>query len=169
MIVLNKSYDAKKEKNEKLAFLNNPITRPFALVENQNDNEVKESEPMQSLATASRLANIQRSDNENVQESNKIEQFSSKEGDNEKTSKSNIIVDFENLNDDIGDQGQLKDDSIYDNRSSQNLSKDIEFKDSLTFRPEGMLKTPQDISNTPVSFGGANMLHSKKNEHEYDE
>ena len=37
-IELSKQYDIKKEQNEKLSFLNNPITRPFALVEEPVQN-----------------------------------------------------------------------------------------------------------------------------------
>ena len=170
-IGLNKQYDLKKEQNEKLSFLSNPITRPFALVENP-ENKPNCNEPEYSLATASRLADIKRSDDyDNNQKKDKISITPENIEDRETINgqKKNIVVDFDNLNDDVEYHPQHKDESISDNRSSQHTSNHMDMRDSLTFKPEGMLKVPhQDASNTPMSFGAC-VFETRKNEHdEYD-
>uniref|UniRef100_A0A7S3J8G1 Uncharacterized protein n=1 Tax=Euplotes harpa TaxID=151035 RepID=A0A7S3J8G1_9SPIT len=166
---LNRKYDPKQPPNEKLSFLTNMFTRPCALVEDPAVGYKSEEEPSLSLATASRLANITRND-ENDDEKDVVPQFSTKniEAPSKiRNSARNINVDFENLNDEVKDQGQSRDNSISDLRSSQNYSREVESKDSLTFKPEGVLHaTPHEPKNYPMSFGTDAFI--SKGHHDYD-
>lgn len=161
---IKKRYYEKREKNEKLSFLSNPITRPCGFVEYDDKPHKSDEEPAMSLATASRIANITK-DNEDDRESFAKMEVAKQEAE-EKANKSNakIEVDFKNLDDSVVEQGQTKHDlsyeKSYENRSSNNFSKDMDGKDSLTFKPEGFLKAAHpDPQCTPMSFGG-NILNS---------
>lgn len=135
-----------RKENDKLSFLKNPITRPACYVGEDEDNN-KEEQPAYSMATASKLANITPKTEDDDEEPKKS-----------KFAKSNIDDDFKNMDDNITDQGQLKD-TNYDHRSALDNSNDGDhMRESLTFKP-GFLatKAQPDPSNTPMSFG-QNML-----------
>ena len=70
------------------------------------------------------------------------------------------------MDDDVHENAHHIDDLSSDNRSIRNTASNLELRDSLTFKADGMLRTPHfDASNTPMSFG-MNVLSTKKNENE---
>lgn len=127
------------------------------------------SEPEYSLATASRLANIKRSDDyEHVQINTKASDSNSKDKSQPKSTekKKNIVIEFNNLDDDVDESAHQKYELTSENRSSHYASGRIDFKESWTFKADGMLRNPIfDSSNTPMSFG-TNALSVRKTEHE---
>lgn len=166
---IKKKYDSKydkyKEENDKLKFLKNPITRPAGYVDDSNKND---DLPTYSLATASKLAALGPKD----QACESKEEFNLEHTDNLKASDSGefkqnkIHVDFDNLDDNVTDQGQIKDDAS-DNRS-MNESNNFQSRDSLSFRPNNMLKVNNPKStDVPMSFGYG-VLGQNKATHDMD-
>jgi hypothetical protein len=132
-------------------------------VEDPKYQNHSDEEPMQSLATASRLANI--GAKEEKQKEEQLPHFSDlgscNEGaiSNKKSKfKPNFIdEDFSNV-DDVIDQGQGKEKN-YDNYSQHNVSRDFEQRESLTFKPDHILRSQNPkSSDVPMSFGN-NILH----------
>ena len=158
-----RGYD-NKENNDKLEFLNNPIKRPAALADKGDEKQTSEDIPPQSMATASRLANLEEKDNQFVDD---LPEFAENENENENDvsheHKSIGIIDP-----DEEDQGQSHSNYDDEEKSNQNVSIDIH-RESLTFKADGYLKTNQNPnmpSASPMSFGGALLKKNTIAEHE---
>ena len=165
---IKKSYDVKREQreNEKLSFLKNPITRPAGYWDDSEKRESDEVAP-QSLATASRLACLEPKDQKSTQSKFGSDLDKIAEADEYSKDKKKIHVDFENLDDNVTDQGQVKDD--HSDNKSLSESKSIEPRESLSFKPNHILKAPaQSTSDVPMSFGfgvlGPNSNHDMDDE-----
>ena len=169
---IKKRYDPNSTEHEKLQFLNNPIRRPYGLVE--DDPKCNEDEVPQSMATTARLANLFEKDQKiyteaphfNKNDDELLHSVDKEErSDNEEEVIVNNHIDFGSL-DDIKDQGQLKQefgaDEDDEDKHNIDLLKD-EIRDSLTFKPEGYLRSPKhEVANTlmtPMTFEN-NVLHT---------
>lgn len=133
-----------------------------------------DEEPMQSLATASRLANL--GAKEEKQKQQHLPHFSdlgssiggATSSKNSKFKPNFIDEDFNNV-DDVVDQGQSKEKGS-ENYSQNNISREYEQRDyeqreSLTFKPDHLLKSQNlKSSDVPMSFG--NDVFGKGNDYD---
>lgn len=157
---IKKKYEAERENNEKLQFLNNTIRRPYGFVESapqQNDHEVP-----QSMATSARLANLKEKETKQIEEvpdfrNNDDELLhgieSKKQDQSYKEEKVAHNLDFSQLNN-SKDQGQHKDEfyDAMDKHRNSDLSRE-DNRESLTFKPEGFLKAPaKQYDMAPMTF-----------------
>jgi len=156
----------RKGDNEKLSFLKNPVRRPYGLVESV-DKKDESDMPAYSLATASRMANVEPGKDcevPNRTKSKEAPHFNSSDASNLDASsgfglekKASVNIDFNNLDDEIRDQdqGQSQQFNHSDNRSANNDNTSQDGDEPLTFKPENLLKAKDTSSNdVPMSFGG---------------
>jgi hypothetical protein len=160
-----------KEDNDKLSFLKNPIKRPCALVESDHKGG-QDDTPAYSLATASRMANIAPTYEKDYDSDHKkhdavgeenLPHFSdlndspfapTTSNQSKSEPKDDIKVDFNNLDDEVEDQGQSQAFANSDNRSANNDNISQDGGEPLTFKPSPFMKAKtSDSTQVPMSFG----------------